>query len=44
MLITDFYKIHVSISLVIIAIILALSIIASLLWPDKQGQTIVKDE
>jgi tellurite resistance protein TerC len=44
MLITDFYKIHVSISLVIIAIILALSIIASLMWPYKQERTIVKDE
>ena len=44
MLITDFYKIHVSVSLVIIAIILALSIIASLLWPDKQEQTIAKEE
>ena len=44
MLITDFYQIHVSVSLVIIAIVLALSIIASLLWPDKQEQTNVKDE
>ena len=44
MLITDFYKIHVSVSLVIIAIVLALSIIASFMWPSKQGQTIVKDE
>jgi tellurite resistance protein TerC len=44
MLITDFYKIHVSVSLVIIAIVLALSIIASLMWPYKQEQTVVKDE
>jgi len=43
MLITDFYQIHVGVSLVIIAIVLALSIIASLLWPDKQGQTNVKE-
>jgi TerC family integral membrane protein len=44
MLITDFYKIHVSVSLAIIAVILAISIITSLIWPYKQTQTIVKDE
>ncbi len=44
MLITDFYQIHVGISLVVIAIVIALSIIASLMWPDKQGQTIIKEE
>jgi tellurite resistance protein TerC len=44
MLITNFYKIHVSVSLAIIAIVLTLSIIASLLWPYKQEQTNVKEE
>jgi tellurite resistance protein TerC len=44
MLISDFYQIHVSVSLVIIAIVLALSITASLMWPDKQEQIIAKEE
>ncbi len=44
MLITDFYKIQVGVSLVIIAIVLALSIIASLMWPYIQEQTNVKEE
>ncbi len=35
MLITDFYKINIGISLAIIASVIALSIIASLAWPKK---------
>jgi tellurite resistance protein TerC len=38
MLITDFYKIHIGASLVFIASVIALSIIASLIWPKKLPQ------
>ena len=44
MLISDFYEIPISISLGVIASVLTFSIIASLLWPIKQNQPIVKDE
>jgi tellurite resistance protein TerC len=36
MLITDLYKIHIGASLAVIASIIALSIIASLIWPKKE--------
>jgi tellurite resistance protein TerC len=35
MLISDFYKIHISASLAVIASAIALSVIASLIWPKK---------
>jgi tellurite resistance protein TerC len=35
MLITDFYKINTGVSLAVIASVIALSIIASLMWPKK---------
>jgi tellurite resistance protein TerC len=36
MLITDLYKINIGISLAVIASIIALSVIASLIWPKKE--------
>jgi len=38
MLITDFYKINIGASLAFIASVIALSIIASLIWPKKLPQ------
>ena len=35
MLISDFYKIHIGASLAVIASAIALSVIASLIWPKK---------
>jgi tellurite resistance protein TerC len=43
MLISDFFPIPVSISLALIVGVLALSILASLLWPSKDGPIIEKD-
>jgi tellurite resistance protein TerC len=43
MLIADFYKINVGASLAVIAAVLALSIIASLIWPSKDSPIIEKD-
>jgi tellurite resistance protein TerC len=40
MLISDFYKIPINISLLIIASFLALAIIASILWPKPQEEII----
>ncbi|MBN1365396.1 MAG: TerC family protein [Syntrophaceae bacterium] len=40
MLIANFYKINTSISLTVIALIIALSIIASLIWPDTKYEDI----
>jgi tellurite resistance protein TerC len=44
MLIADFYKINVGASLAVIAAVLALSIIASLIWPGKDTLTNSKDK
>jgi tellurite resistance protein TerC len=44
MLISDFYKIPISISLGVIASVLALSIIASLVWPKDPDKTILKEK
>ena len=37
MLIADFYKINIGVSLAVIASVIALSVIASLIWPKKQS-------
>jgi tellurite resistance protein TerC len=42
MLITDFYKINIGASLAVIAAVIALSVIASLIWPKKQPPIIAK--
>ncbi len=42
MLISDFYKIPVNISLGVIAAILAISIIASLIWPKPMEEPAIK--
>ena len=44
MLISDFYKIPINISLAVIASALALSIVASLIWPKPIEESIVKDK
>jgi tellurite resistance protein TerC len=43
MLITDFYKINIGVSLTVIASVIVLSIIASLIWPKKLP-SIIADE
>ncbi|HDQ03936.1 MAG TPA: TerC family protein [Deltaproteobacteria bacterium] len=44
MLISDFYKIPISISLSVIVSVLALSVIASLIWPKTDGEHIEKEK
>ena len=44
MLITDFYKINIVVFLAVIASVVALSVIASLIWPKKQPQIIMEKE
>jgi len=44
MLITDIYKINIGVSLAVIASVITLSIIASLMWPNKQPPIIIKEE
>jgi tellurite resistance protein TerC len=44
MLITDFYKINIGTSLAVIASAIALSIIASLMWPKKQPPIIAEEK
>src|SRR4030042_1838316 len=44
MLISDFYKIPINISLGVIASFLAVSIIASLVWPQSPEETILKEK
>jgi tellurite resistance protein TerC len=44
MLISDFYKIPINISLGIIASVLAVSIIASLVWPKSPEETILEEK
>jgi tellurite resistance protein TerC len=42
MLITDLYKIHIGASLAVIASVIALSVVASLIWPKKQPTIIAE--
>jgi len=44
MLVTDIYKINIGVSLAVIASVIALSIIASLMWPNKQPPIIIEEE
>jgi uncharacterized membrane protein YccC len=44
MLIGDFYKINIGASLAVIASVLALSIIASLMWPKKHPPIITEEK
>ncbi|OGP68203.1 MAG: hypothetical protein A2W27_07885 [Deltaproteobacteria bacterium RBG_16_44_11] len=44
MIISDFYKIPINISLGVIASFLAVSIIASLVWPQSPEETILKEK
>jgi tellurite resistance protein TerC len=44
MLITDFYKINIGVSLAVIASVITLSIIASLIWPKKLPSIIAKEK
>jgi tellurite resistance protein TerC len=44
MLISDFYKIPINISLGVIAALLVVSIIASLVWPQSPEETILKEK
>ena len=44
MLISDFYKIHIGASLAVIASVIALSVIASLIWPKKLPPIIAEEK
>lgn len=44
MLLVDIFKIPIVVSLIVIASILAISIIASLVWPKPQEETILKEK
>ena len=44
MLITDLYKINIGVSLAVIASVIALSVVASLIWPEEEPQIISEEK